>query len=146
MSKRNLIVTVNGVNAFDAKFTEEEAALMITNMGDSFVANIGDLEKRFGYTETYTKETVADGVFKYTFVVNGKYEYYIYLAGTAEMPNIPEHKFNASIFIKELGKELICVLCDTKEALDFYKEMTEKSIAEYYEKEGMGEINMKYSA
>jgi hypothetical protein len=79
-------------------------------------------------------------------VVNNTHKYYIYLAGTAEMPIIPKHEFFASIFIKELGKELICVLCDTKEALDFYKEMTEKSIAEYYEKEGMGEINMKYSA
>ena len=142
---RNLMVTINGVNAFDSKFTEEEAQLMINNIGDSFIANIGDLKSRFGYTETYTKEEIADGVFKFTFVVNGEHKYYIYLAGTADMPIIPKHAFNASIFIKELGKELVCVLCDTKEALDFYRDMTEKSIAEYYAKEGMGEIKMSYS-
>jgi len=145
MEKMSLIVSVNGVNIFDEKFSEEQARVMVNEMGNSFVANIGDLEKLFGYTETYVKEEIQPGVFKFTFTVNNKHKYFIYLAATSELPEIPQHKFGATINIKELNKELVCVLCDTKEDLDLYRDMTNKSIADYYKKGGMGEIEMSYS-
>ena len=145
MEKLSLIVSVNGANLFDEKFSEEQARVMVNEIGNSFIANIGDLKRLFGYTETYTKEEIADGVFKFTFTVNDEYEYFIYLAATAEAPVIPEHKFSASIHIKEMDKDLVCVLCNSKEALDFYRKMTNDSIADYYKKGGMGEIEMSYS-
>ena len=148
MEKLSLIVSVNGVNLFDEKFSEEQARVMVNDIGNSFINNIGDLKNLFGYTETYTKEETQPGVFKFTFTVNDKHTdhvYYIYLAATAEAPAIPEHKFSASIYIKEMDKDLVCVLCDAKEDLDFYRDMTNESIAEYYKKGGMGEIEMSYN-
>ena len=145
MEKQTLVVSINGIDLFGEKFSEEQARIMVNEMGNSFVANIGDLKKLFGYTETYVKEEVEPGVFKFTFTVNDKHKYFIYLAATAEVPVIPHHKYSATIDIKELNRELVCVLCDTKEDLDIYRDMTNESIAEYYKKGGMGEIELSYN-
>ena len=146
MSKRNLIVSINGLEMID-KLTEDEAAIMLNSIHEGFVGSMGELQKKFGFTESYTKEKIGDGIWKYTFVVNGEHKYYIYTAGTDSIPVLPQHKYYAEIEVKEINKKMKCIFCDTKEALDTYKELTEKSVAEY---EGYGDFNehfnMTYSA
>ena len=146
MEKRNIIVAINGMELID-NLTEDEACVMLDNIHNSFISNMGDLQKRFGFTESYTREKVSDGVYKYTFVVNGKHNFYIYTSGTNSIPELPRHEFYAEIEVKEIGKKMKCVFCDSREDLDVYKALTEKSIAEY---EGYGDFEnhfeMTYSA
>lgn len=146
--KNTIIVSINGLPIVDSKFTEEEAAIMLNNIGESFVSNIGDLQKRFGFTESYTKEKIGNGIWKYSFLVDNKYSYYIYVAGTSKLPKLPEHDYYAEMKMKDADDRIVkCIFCDTKEALDFYKMLTEKSIAEYAEYgEFLDHFEMTYSA
>ena len=146
MEKRNLIVAINGMEMME-KLVEDEARVLLSNIHDSFVINMGDLQKRFGFTESYTKEEIANGVWKYTFTINGKHNFYIYLSGTDSIPVLPHHEFYAEVEIKEIGKTMKCVFCDSKEDLEVYKSLTEKSIKEYEGYDNFGEhFNMSYSA
>jgi hypothetical protein len=147
MEKMTLVVAMNGVDIVGEKFTEEQAEIMIDEMDKGLTGNLA-LSEKYGFKETYTKETVDDGVWKYTFTVsekNGKsHVFYIYLSGTAVVPKF-NHAFKAEMYNPIIDKELVVVFCDTIEDLHFYKALTEMAMNDQRELIPEG-FEMKYSA